>query len=153
MRNNLLVALLVAGLAWLSAHPAQAAKCKATFNPIHFGNYDPRTPVHLDYIGQVIVGGCSRTPYTIMLDAGVNNGGNFFPRKMLFTTYLLSYNLFRDANHTEVWGDGSNGTYVVTGEGSGAGHDLTHLVYGRVNALQLAVPGVYTDSIVATFIY
>jgi len=87
-------------------------------------------------------------PYQIHLDAGLHSGGVFHPRRMGLAAATLSYNLYRESTRTEVWGDGSNSTSVITGTGT-----TTHTLYGRVSALQTPAAGEYTDAVVVTVIW
>ena len=62
----------------------------------------------------------------------------------------LTYNLFRDAAFTTVWGDGSGttGQYQIGNPPNNTDVPLT--VYGRVPALQDVSAGSYSDTVIAT---
>ncbi|MBN3820440.1 spore coat protein U domain-containing protein [Paraburkholderia sp. Se-20369] len=60
----------------------------------------------------------------------------------------VAYQLYRDAGFTQPWGDGTSGTSMATGTGSGLAQSIT--VYGRVPAQATPAPGNYSDTITAT---
>ncbi len=66
-------------------------------------------------------------------------------------THELSYNLYTDATHTMIWGDGTGGSTTVSGTADQSGTE--HTIYGRVPWQPQAVPGSYSDSIVITISY
>ena len=62
----------------------------------------------------------------------------------------ISYQLYRDAARTLVWGNTLN---TDTKGGTGAGTTQNHDVFGRVPAQTTPSPGTYTDTIVVTVEY
>jgi spore coat protein U-like protein len=60
----------------------------------------------------------------------------------------VSYQLFVDSAHTTAWGDGTAGTSMSTGTGTGNQQALS--VYGVVPAQKTPAPGSYSDTITAT---
>lgn len=60
----------------------------------------------------------------------------------------VNYQLYVDAAHTSAWGDGTSGTTMVTGTGTGNQQILS--VYGQVPAQTTPAPGSYSDTITAT---
>ncbi|MCA8034817.1 spore coat U domain-containing protein [Burkholderia arboris] len=60
----------------------------------------------------------------------------------------VSYQLYQDSGFTQPWGDGTAGTSMATGTGSGFAQAIT--VYGRVPAQATPAPGNYSDTITAT---
>jgi spore coat protein U-like protein len=61
---------------------------------------------------------------------------------------VLNYNLFTDPTHLSMWGDGSGGTAIVAGSGTGSVTNVP--VYGRVPGSQSVPSGSYADDIVIT---
>jgi spore coat protein U-like protein len=59
---------------------------------------------------------CTASNYVVYtsIGAGAYSGG-LNPRHMQNTTSaeLLNYNLYRDSSRTQIWGDGTQGTYRV----------------------------------------
>jgi spore coat protein U-like protein len=70
---------------------------------------------------------------------------------------LLTYNLYRDAGRSQVWGDGTASTALLGATMNFSYFQLsnstTHTVYGRVPAGQSAHPGSYSDSIIVTLTF
>lgn len=63
----------------------------------------------------------------------------------------ISYQLYLDAAHGTPWGDGTAGTSMYTG--TGTGNIQTATVYGRVSAQTTPAPGNYSDTITATIAF
>lgn len=83
--------------------------------------------------------------YTIPLNAGTGVGANTSTRKMTGpASATLNYGLFRDAAHTQNWG---NTTGVDTASGSGQVATRNFTIYPQIPAGQLPAPGTYVDTI------
>jgi spore coat protein U-like protein len=83
----------------------------------------------------------------------INGGssGNVVARKMVRmdgSGGAVSYQLYVDQSHTSAWGDGTNGTTMATGVGTGNQQVIT--VYGQVPAQSTPAPGSYQDTVMAT---
>jgi spore coat protein U-like protein len=95
------------------------------------------------------------TGYSVALSTGASS--SFADRKLVNGTDLLSYNLYRDSGRSEVWGDGSNSTYVVGGTGTGMADAQNRAipVYAKILEADLlaAKPGTYSNTITATVTY
>jgi spore coat protein U-like protein len=85
-------------------------------------------------------------------DIALNGGGSgdITGRQLSDGTNTINYNLYTDATHDTVWGDGTNG--VVVGSIS-TGEDQDFTVYGLIPAQTAKPEGTYTDTIVATVTY
>ena len=141
-----------------------ALDCTISTVGVAFGVYDPTISTPDDSNGSVNVtcfytgpGGADSTNYTVALSTGA--GGSFVPRRMTAGASLLNYNLFRDAGRSQIWGNGTSGTSIVTGSvkvGPGVGNSTrtaSHPVYGRIPALQDADTGNYSDTILVTLTF
>jgi spore coat protein U-like protein len=149
----------------LFAQAATAAfDCSVTATGVAFGTYDPSIGTADDSTGSIVVictytgpGGSDTANYTVTLSTGTS--GSFAPRKLAAGRSQLDYNLYRDAARTQVWGNASSGTTIITGSlkvGPGVGNrtaTATHVVYGRIPQLQDADTGNYTDSILVTLTF
>lgn len=124
---------------------APAFACTVTATGFQFGVIDPLIATTTTSTSTITVNCPAPTSYMIALSPG---SGTFAERLMTSGTNTLSYNLYADAAHTIIWGDGTAGTSTVNGSASTAGS--THTVYGRAPHQPTAVPGVYSDSIVVT---
>ncbi|MGV7245349.1 Csu type fimbrial protein [Caballeronia sp. M23-90] len=86
--------------------------------------------------------------YRIALNGGAT--GNVAARQMARSGGggTVNYQLYVDSAHTSAWGDGTVGTAMATGTGTGNQQVLN--VYGVVPAQTSPVPGSYSDTITAT---
>jgi spore coat protein U-like protein len=129
--------------------------CLVSAATLNFGNaIDPTAAsVPIDASTTMTVICTSTTPYSVALNAGANAGGAsvFGSRAMKFGTHTLGYQLYLDSTRATVWGDGTVGSGVLPGTGSGSNQTLT--IYGRLPALTGAVPGTYTDTVTVTVTY
>jgi len=153
----------VALLAFATAAHA-GAECSITSVGMNFGLYDPAN-AQPDDVATTITVTCVYVPpgttgvsYTIALSNGLH-GADAASRHMRGPEGLLGYNLYADFARTRPWGTGSGGTVVAAGSmtvGPGVGNGTrteTHTVYGRVPALQDALPGDYFDTLMVTLSY
>jgi spore coat protein U-like protein len=129
--------------------------CLVSATMLNFGNsIDPTVAsVPVDATTTMTVICTSTTPYNIALNAGVNAGGasNFATRTIKTGAHTLGYQLYLDAGHATVWGDGTATTSQLAGTGIGSNQTLT--IYGRMPSLTGAVPGTYTDTVTVTVTY
>jgi spore coat protein U-like protein len=98
----------------------------------------------------------SGTGYNIGLDAGAGTGATVAARKMTNSSNTVTYSLYRDTNHTQVWGN-TVGTDTVSGTGDGQAAGQSYTVYGLVPA-QTTPPAAaggttYSDTITVTVTY
>jgi spore coat protein U-like protein len=157
--------LVLLGALLLGAQVAHAAvDCTVTASGVAFGTYDPSLGTADDSTGSILVsctytgpGGSDTANYTVTLSTGTS--GSFVPRNLEAGASQLNYNLFRDAARTQVWGNASSGTTIITGSlkvGPGAGNrtrTATHVIYGRIPQLQDADTGDYSDLIQVTLTF
>jgi spore coat protein U-like protein len=143
-----------------SSGAAAAADCTASATGVAFAIYDPSATAPNDSTGTVAVscsytgGGATQVAYSVRLSTG--GSGSYAPRRMSAGANQLNYDLYSDAGHTLVWGNGLGGTTFMSGSftvGPGVGNGLrqdSRTVYGRMPALQDALDGTYADTIVVT---
>jgi spore coat protein U-like protein len=87
-------------------------------------------------------------PYTIALTSGP---GTYALRQMAGGGNTLTYNLYIDAAHTTVWGDGTAATSTVSGSivvaaGTGRSGFQAQTVYGLITAPQNVVAASYATT-------
>jgi spore coat protein U-like protein len=87
------------------------------------------------------------TPATITLDDGLN-GGTVALRTMELGANSINYTLYTDNTYSQIWGDGSLGTFTRAYTGTGSAETLT--VYGRVPTQTTPAAGAYSDTITMT---
>ena len=132
----------------LSESPASAA-CTVSTTSVNFGAYDPKSGTADDSTGSVEVT-CDKGPHpknsTIALSPG--NSGTYAARQMESGANILTYNLYSNAARSQIWGDGSGGSFTLGYNASG-----TFTVYGRIPALQNVQAGTYSDSLTVTITF
>ena len=158
MRGRGLYACLLLSALGALASPAarsQAFFCSAGATGVAFGTYTPLTPVPLASTGTITVQ-CFVffAAATVTVDLSSGASGNFVSRTLTSGTNTLSYNLYLNAAHTQVWGDGSGGSLIDTLTlNPGFPTTVTATIYGAVNSLQDPAPGSYADTITVTVNY
>ena len=89
--------------------------------------------------------------YDLKLDAGLNgSGGDTTTRRMINGAADVTYDLYRDSNRTEHWGD-DDGVDTLGSIGTGAVQ--TWPVYGLVPAQDTPPAGTYLDTVTVTVTY
>jgi spore coat protein U-like protein len=132
------------------ARAARAASCSfSSVTGVSFGSYDVFDPSPADGAGNIAYECTGGATVTISLSQG--NAASFLPRLMLRSGGAsLSYNLYLDAGHAAVWGDGTGAT-AVYGPISPPDNSIIMVpIFGRLPAGQDAQVGVYDDTITAT---
>jgi spore coat protein U domain-containing protein, fimbrial subunit CupE1/2/3/6 len=155
-RRRAFGALTHAALAVLACAPAHATvtSCVVSAGGVAFGLYDPTSPGALPSSGTITVN-CTvpngNNPVTIALSAGFS--GSFGTRTMSSGLDTLSYNLYLDAAHSQVWGDGTGGSVTDTQSVTHGKPSFSATVYGLMPASQNAAAGSYNDTITVTVNY
>jgi len=127
-----------------------AQTCTVSAVPVQFGLYNLLEATPLEAVGNVTISCPSGTRFTVSLDPGENAGTTFHPRRLRsdLSGRTLNYNLYTNPAHTQVWGDGTNNTFIKSAHGTGSTEVLN--IYGRLPARQTATAGLYRDSITVT---
>ncbi|MEN5300384.1 spore coat U domain-containing protein [Brucella sp. TWI559] len=100
--------------------------------------------------GEITVTCTKGASFALALDEGLGTGATEAMRLMTKSggTETVEYSLYRDAQHTLLWGSATNG---YSGTGTGASQTLN--VYGRVPAQDTPSAGVYQDTVQVTLTY
>lgn len=126
-------------------------KCTIAAADLAFGPYDPlvtNLTVPLDVSSTVTVACTKGTAATVGLDAGQNSGSAVgTTRAMAGGGAFLSYEIYKDAAHTTVWGNSGAGLVAYTAA-SKAPATLTD--YGRIPAGQDQPVASYADKVTAS---
>ncbi|MBV9653577.1 MAG: spore coat protein U domain-containing protein [Acetobacteraceae bacterium] len=152
-----LATLVMALAAALAARPAWAQTCSVSSSGASFGTYDTLAAGSTDTAGTVTVTCMSaatvNVSYSVQL--GTGQSGNSLARIMTSNAASLAYQLYVDALHSQIWGDGTGGTatisdsYVLPGTTTRKNYNL----YGSMPARQRVKAGSYSDSVLITVIY
>jgi spore coat protein U-like protein len=147
-----------AALAASEESSALLQSCSVSATTVNFGTYNPLSGSAAQSTGTVTVD-CQVlliglfVSWTVTLSTG--SSGSYVARRLQSGANVLSYNLYTDAARTSVWGDGTNGTSVVSANpflivGS---NTVNYTVYGSIPAAQDRPAGNYTDTLTVTMTY
>jgi spore coat protein U-like protein len=126
------------------------AMCTLSASGVQFGVFSGS---EVAFVGTVTMDctGSGTSNYTLKLSTG--GSGTYSPRRMSYGANTLSYNLYTDAAHTQIWGDGTGGTTFASGTIKLSPPPSVHIVtnvYGNLPAQTTPAQGMYSDTIVAT---
>ena len=131
--------------------------CTISAANINFGNYDPlvaNATTPLDLSSTVTVACTKGTTATVGLDPGLNSAFATGTTRAMTSgggsPSFLSYDIFKDAGHTTVWGNAGAGLVSYTAA-SKAPVALTD--YGRILAGEDQPVGSYSDTVTATITF
>jgi spore coat protein U-like protein len=141
-------ALALAGVSL--AAPARAASCSfSSVTGPAFGSYDVFASSSTDSAGNIAyscTGGA-----TVVIALSMGNGPTFNPRHLQAAGgFLLPYNLYLDANHSTIWGDGTGVTSTSTPNSPADGAIVMVPIFASIPPHQDVPMGHYTDSITVT---
>ena len=132
-----------------------AAVCQIdSVDLLDFGTISPSALATYDAQADITWRCTTGTPADIDLDGGT--AGNINARAMNGTAATLPYQLYTDAAHSQIWGDGTTGNDVdVVGAGMGVPNALVSTVYGRVLDADVAglAPDTFTDAVTVTITF
>ncbi len=115
----------------------------ATFN---FGQYTSGQPANLDAVGTINYADCSGN-VTLELDGG--QSGDVNARQLRAGSRRLSYQIYREAGRTSVWGRGANARLVQFATAQSGRIE----VFSRIPGGLVVEPGTYTDTIGVTLTF
>ena len=124
--------------------------CTISTAPLTLGAYDPvaaNATAPLDGIGTITVTCTKGAVAKVGLNAGANGQGAT-RRMTLSATEFLTYEIYKDTGHANVWGDTADTALDIPAAPNR--NPRTFTAYGRVAAAQDAAVGNYTDTVVAT---
>ncbi|MGB2932401.1 MAG: spore coat protein U domain-containing protein [Methyloceanibacter sp.] len=128
-----------------------ASNCLVTATTLNFGSQGFLS-ANVDATNAISVTCTPGTAWTTSLSAGSGAGATVVLRKMTGPgAVTINYTIYRDAARTQVWGNGTSGTFTVAGTGSGSAQVQTG--YGRVPPQTTPAPATYSDTIVVTVTY
>lgn len=159
MRNRIstwtiAAALLMAPAIFASANvPFQVnaivtADCRISVSDLSFGQYDPlarNSSRELDAAAGVSILCTRDARATIVIDAGRSPLGG--TRGLTSGAQVVSYQLYRDADRTQVWGSGADALQFVS---AGVQNPQRFVVYARIPPGQEVASGTYSDVVTAT---
>jgi spore coat protein U-like protein len=146
----------------LAATPAFATvSCTVGATGPAFGLYNPLATGAAQTTGKVTVtcsllsGGATTVTPSVDLSAG--SSGSFATRTMLSGTQALNYNIYWSTAYTQVWGDGTGGSFPGTTTLALSPLQPTlsasGTMYAQAPALQSVGAGTYVDTVIVTIAY
>lgn len=136
-----------------------AVTCTASATGVAFGTYSPLQTTASTSTGTVVVN-CVATgapgTVTLLFDLSTGMSGSYSPRKMFSGTHPLSYNLYLNTAHTQIWGDGTGGTSTTSTTLTVTRRrpvQASQTVYGMIPSGQDVAAGSYSDTILVTVSY
>ena len=129
---------------------AGKGRCWVTITSVNFGSYDIFATAPTDSTGAVSVY-CNQENLISASIGPSTTSGSFNPRQMRLSTGtdLMDYNLYRDTSRTQIWGDGTGGTFTVAGTVARKGTG-NYTIYGRIPPGQDISAGLYMETITVT---
>ncbi len=148
MNTNRLLIMLALVIGTLYASDAHAQACTISATSVNFGTYNVFAGSDVASTGTVTYR-CNGSAHNITVALTQGASATFNPRQMQKGAEALTYNLFRDASHSTIWGDGTSGTsvYQIANPPNNTNVNLT--VYGSVSAGQDVSAGTFSDTVTA----
>lgn len=144
--------LFLLAFLWAGAGSAQAPQddCSIALNALLFGNYDPlETLVPLDRTTSINVS-CNRAT-DARIEFSTGQSGSYGARTMRLGASALRYNLYLDAAHSIILGDGSASSVPILGRFNNGSDTIT--LYARVPPGQDPAVGHHVDTIIVTMTF
>ena len=147
-RAALLALVMVCAGAW----EARAQSCTAATTSVNFGTYNVFASSPTDSTATIALN-CGGNAGPVRISIGRGSAPTFPSRRMSNGPDRLSFNLYRDAARTAIWGDGTQTSQVEIVASVPNGRPYLLTVYGRVPAGQDVSAGTYTESVIVTIDY
>lgn len=128
-------------------------KCTISGNKIDFGDISPKNSGFVS-VTSILRTICTKsTAYTIIIGAGET--GDILNRQLKGITSgnndKLNYTIYDSSSFINIVGDGTNGTVLISGIGTGNTENIT--IYGYLNLKQYISPDYYSDNLSVTINY
>ena len=147
LRCVLVVLFWLVGTANAAAQAAPSCTISAT--AVAFGNYNVYSVTNVDSTGTITYR-CNAAAANISITLSKGASSTFSPRTLRKGAEALNFNLYRNAARTQIWGDGTGGTSVLSVANPPNNQSVNVTVFGRIPALQDVSAGSYSDTVVAT---
>ncbi len=146
---------------WAVASSVMAGSCAVSSSGMAFGSYQPLT-----FPGKVTSANVTSNATVSVVCTGIVTGGSYSialgpstpvnssnPRYLTNTVNggaNMVFNIYTEASHTSIWGDGISGSLV----GGSIPSNQSHTVYGKIPAGQSTLKaGSFSDSLTMTLTY
>lgn len=126
-----------------------SANCTVAANALGFGAYNPLATTAATATSALTLACVKGVAPTIGLDTGANAAGaTGTTRAMAGAGSYLSYELYKDAARSQVWGNTGTSLLPIAAVANTVPFNVT--VYGSIPALQQVPTGSYSDTVTAT---
>lgn len=124
--------------------------CQISVTSVIFGTYNVFSGSPVQSTGSVTIscGPAVPSPIRVSLDEG--QSGTYSPRELSQGGETLAYNLYTNAARTQIWGNGTSGTFdVFVARPAKGTWSPPVTIYGEIPAAQDVSAGTYTDNVTA----
>ena len=146
------IAFLAAVCVLAAARGAAAESCSISATSVVFGSYNVFNASPVDTTGSVVYR-CTGNVDAVAITMSRGRSQTFQPRELGKGTEKLTYNLYRDAARTTVWGDFSAGTWAYIDLSPPNKNDVSVTVYGRIPPGQDVTVGTYADTVTVVVLF
>ncbi|WP_408874864.1 spore coat U domain-containing protein [Granulibacter bethesdensis] len=131
------------------------AQCIVSVSNLNFGVYNPYSPTPATTSSNINVTSCPILfgSYSISLNTGQNAGGSYYNRSMRYNSQWLKYQIYTSNDHSNIWGNNSQGTVMQYGYCYFFSCNNSFTMYGVIPRYQNISPGFYADTVVVTITY
>jgi spore coat protein U-like protein len=147
--------LLLGGMCVVGAADTAEAVCRLQVTPVAFGTYNVFVTSATSSTGTVSYR-CGPQDDNIRITISAGSSGTFAERTLRRAGQpadTLAYNLYRSPPPSQIWGDGSGGTWSLFVANPVKNQWIDVPIFGSINAEQDAGVGAYTDTVVVTLEY
>lgn len=144
---------ILGGVPGLDAPAHAAVTCAfSSVSGLAFGLYDPADGP-LATTGTITIFCTGTGTGSIMVELDTGSAPSFTPRTLVDGDQTLQYNVFLDAAHQALWGDGTSGTSRVGPVAPALDTPFDLTMFGLIAGGQRVRPGEYRDTLTVTLIY
>ena len=136
----------------LAGPGAKKGYCAIETRPLSFGIYDPEANASLDAVAEIAYT-CDNQAKKIRIEMTTGLSNQFDRYMYSDPTTRLYYNIYLDATHTTIWGQGLYGTDVYYQNNPPNGTPVVVPAYGRIPARQDPPPGNYVDLLTVRILF
>lgn len=149
-KNTILANLALLSLFVLAPRAEGALTCSfVSISGVNFGAYDVFSGTPTKATGTITYQ-CKKVGGVQLMTMSLSTGsGTFTNRTLRSGSNVLNYNLYPDATNSQVWGDGTGGTYLYQIDPVDQ-RVYTLTIYGTITAGQDVGVGSYSDTITVT---
>jgi spore coat protein U-like protein len=130
----------------------EAAGCSVSTSPLVFGTYNVFSATPVDSTATVSYR-CNGNADGVLVAITKGQSPTFLPRQLGKGTERLSYNLFRDAARTSVWGDFTGGTSALNDLNPPNNKEVDVTIFGRIPPGQDISAGSYADTVTVVVLF